>query len=383
MDDAGVDLLVATAHPNVQYLSGYRSFGQRFLPATQVYAVAAAGRLDRPTVIAPVSDADMYAQEPSPARMVFYGRFVVEAPAPGCVLSDEMRRFASVALGEAQPSALAALAAELDRQAAAARIAVDERGIDPAVYADLRQRYGDRLVAGAQLLARLRMVKTAEEIRRLERAALAVEASYEAALASAGVGMTEAEMAAVFDRETIAQGAAPIFTVIAFGERSALPNALPGQRRLGPGDLIRFDVGCRVDGYCSDIARTAVLGEPSSRIATSYQAILTGEQAALDRLRPGVRACDLFAAAVEATRRGGLPHYARHHVGHGIGLDVYDPPLLGETDATTLEAGMVFEVETPYYEIGFGGLQVEDTVVVTAEGYRLLTRTPRTLRIVG
>ena len=99
-------------------------------------------------------------------------------------------------------------------------------------------------------------------------------------------------------------------------------------------------------------------------------------------MRPGVPAKNVFAAAVEATREAGIPHYRRHHVGHGIGLDTYDAPMLNETTETPLESGMVFEVETPYYELGFAGLQVEDTVVVTEDGCRVLTRSMRELRVI-
>jgi Xaa-Pro dipeptidase len=381
---AGVDVLVATTFANVHYVSGFLPFSQRFLPTTQVYAVAAADRLEEAAVIAPIGEADMYAQlPPVGARMAYYGRFVVEPAAEGGSLDPEMERFARAARSEARPGALQALVAELDRFPATARIAVDQRGIDPAGYAALRERYGERISPGAELLDRIRMVKTPEEVRRLTRAVEAIEAAYEAALAAAAAGMTEAEMAAVFDRETIAQGCVPLFTVIAFGERSALPNAVPGGRRLHNGDIIRFDIGCRSEAYASDIARTAVFGQPTARQRAYYQAILDGEDAALAVLRPGVRAADVFAAAVAGTRRGGIPRYDRHHVGHGIGLDVYDHPVLAPGAETALEPGMVLEVETPYYEVGFGGLQVEDTALVTDRGFRLLTRTPRELRIVG
>lgn len=384
LSEAGVDVLVATTYQNVYYVSQFQGFGQRFLPTTQVYAIISVSSLDQATVVAPIGDADMYAQFlPPAAHMVFYGRFFVESSDADTPLNDEMQHFAEVALGESWPSPLDALTAQLDRYPRSARIAVDERGISPAHYTALRERYSDRLIPGADLLDHIRVVKTAEEVRRLTRAVEVIEASYEAALAVAHAGITEAEMAVVFDQKTIALGCSPIFTVIAFGERSALPNAVPGKRQLRSGDIIRFDIGCRADGYASDISRTAIFGEPSAKQRTYYQAILDGEDAALQVLRPAARACDVFAAAIEGTRRGGIPHYRRHHVGHGIGLDVYDHPVLNETTETVLEPGMVFEVETPYYEIGFGGVQVEDTVVVTEAGYQMLTRTPRELRTAG
>jgi len=102
----------------------------------------------------------------------------------------------------------------------------------------------------------------------------------------------------------------------------------------------------------------------------------------LEVMRPGIAAKDVFAAAMEASRESGIPHYRRHHVGHGVGLDTYDAPLLDATTETPLEPGMVFEIETPYYELGFGGLQVEDTVVITEDGCRLLTRSSRELSLI-
>jgi Xaa-Pro aminopeptidase len=266
---------------------------------------------------------------------------------------------------------------------AGARIALDERGLAAAVRDEILGKHGDRIVAGASVLDTIRMIKTEEEIRRLEAAALAIESSYEAAIAAAAEGVSEAELASVFDRNTIEIGSRPHFTVLAFGERGALPNAVPTQwRRLRAGDAIRFDIGCKTEQYSSDIARTAVFGEPSAKLARYYDAILAGEQAAIDMMRPGVAAKDVFAAAVEATREAGIPHYRRHHVGHGIGLDTYDAPMLNDTAETPLEPGMVFEVETPYYELGFAGLQVEDTVVVTDDGCRVLTRSTRELRVI-
>jgi len=247
----------------------------------------------------------------------------------------------------------------------------------------LISRFGDAIVMGAALLDTIRMIKTPEEVRRLEAAALAIESSYERAIEAAAEGMSEAELASIFDQHTIEQGSTPHFTVLAFGERGALPNAIPSSwRRLRPGDTIRFDIGCRTELYSSDIARTAVFGTPSEKVVRYYDAILAGEQRMLEVMRPGVAAKDVFAAAMEASRESGIPHYRRHHVGHGVGLDTYDAPLLDATTETPLEPGMVFEIETPYYELGFGGLQVEDTVVITEDGCRLLTRSSRELSLI-
>src|SRR5207245_2054149 len=100
------------------------------------------------------------------------------------------------------------------------------------------------------------------------------------------------------------------------------------------GDIIRFDIGCRAEGYYSDIARTAIFGEASPKQRDYYRAILEGERQAIDQVRAGVTANAIFVTAVEATRKAGIAHYRRHHVGHAIGLDVYDMPILNETTST-------------------------------------------------
>lgn len=383
--EAGVDAIVATSYENVFYISGYQGFSQRVSPLTQVYAVARADDLGAPILVAPIGDLDMQAQFPSAAvRIRPYGRFYVEWRGAAS-LTEELHRYQQLAIPcEPGGSAKEALLDELGHLPSNYRVAVDEANLLPAVRDAVRAWLGDRLVDGTELLSRMRMVKTEEEVRRLEAAARVIEESYLAAVEAVQEGISEVEMARVFDHRTIELGSSPHFTVIAFGERAALPNAVPSQeRRLQKGDIIRFDIGCTTEMYRSDIARTAVFGEPSRKLRDYYFAILAGEERMLQVLRPGVTAREVFEAGIKGTRECGIPHYRRHHVGHGVGLDTYDLPILNAVTDTPLEAGMTFEVETPYYELGFGGLQVEDTIVITDEGYRMLTRTPRELRVVG
>jgi Xaa-Pro aminopeptidase len=146
---------------------------------------------------------------------------------------------------------------------------------------------------------------------------------------------------------------------------------------------VRFDLGCVFRSYRSDISRTAVLGPPSDKQARYYAAALAGEQAAIAAMKPGVPVSHIFGVAMRVTRAHGIPHYQRHHVGHGIGLEPYDPPTINATTNTPLEPGMVFCVETPYYEHGWGGVQVEDTVEITAQGTRRLTRSSQELIVIG
>ena len=162
-----------------------------------------------------------------------------------------------------------------------------------------------------------------------------------------------------------------------------LADVYASDRALAPGDLIRFDLGCVYQGYRSDIARTAVLGTPSGKQRRYYDAARDGEQAAIAAMKPGVAVSHIFEVAMRVTREHGMPHYERHHVGHGIGLEPYDPPTINAATTSALESGMVFCVERPYYEHGWGGVQVEDAVEITATGARRLTRSSQDLRILG
>jgi Xaa-Pro aminopeptidase len=264
------------------------------------------------------------------------------------------------------------------------RIGVDEAGIFPATWQRLTERLaGTELVPAYAQFRTARMVKSAEEIRRLERAALIAEDGVAAVLGMLKAGVTEREAATVFEQEVLRKGAQPFFTVVTMGDRAALADVYASERALEPGDLIRFDLGCIYQGYRSDISRTAVLGAPSDKQRRYYDAIRDGERAAIAAMKPGVPVSRIFEIGVRVTREAGLGHYERHHVGHGIGLEPYDPPTINAATHTPLEPGMVFCVETPYYEHGWGGVQVEDAVEITATGVRQLTRSSQGLQIVG
>jgi len=196
-------------------------------------------------------------------------------------------------------------------------------------------------------------------------------------------GVTEREAVEVYELEIVRRGAQPFFTVITIGERASLADVYPSDRAVQPGDLIRFDLGCLYKTYRSDISRTAVCGAPTDKQARYYGAVLAGEKAAIAAMKPGVPASRIFEIGVRVTRESGLPHYERTHVGHGIGLEPYDPPTLNASMETPLEPGMVFCVETPYYEHGWGGVQVEDAVEITASGVRRMTRSSQDLQIIG
>ena len=271
-----------------------------------------------------------------------------------------------------------------DLGALGGRIGVDEAGMFPATWQRLTERLaGTTLVPAYAHFRTARMVKSPEEVRRLERAALIAEDGIAAVLGMLKAGVTEREGALAFEQEVLRKGAQPFFTVVTMGDRAALADVYASDRALATGDLMRFDLGCVYQGYRSDISRTAVLGAPTDKQRRYYDAIRDGERAAIAAMKPGVPVNQIFEIGMRVTREAGMPHYKRNHVGHGIGLEPYDPPTINAATETPLEPGMVFCVETPYYEHGWGGVQVEDAVEITATGVRQLTRSSQELHILG
>ncbi len=230
---------------------------------------------------------------------------------------------------------------------------------------------------------RLRMLKTEEEIRRLSEVARLTEEAIEAALEEVAEGVSQVQVARAFQLAVASKGARLRLDNVSFGRSAAFGNANSPEDQLAVGQVIRFDVGAIQDGYASDMARCYTFREAEEKVRRYHGALQAGQEAALASLRPGIEAGDLFEIAVQSVKRAGLPHYERTHIGHGIGLhgDGYDPPLLAPEDRTVLKAGMVLCVETPYYEIGFGGLQVEDMVLVTEGEPKRLTLSGRDLEI--
>jgi Xaa-Pro aminopeptidase len=190
-------------------------------------------------------------------------------------------------------------------------------------------------------------------------------------------------MEQVFRETVVVRGATPGHYETTAGRRSAGSFPASAAYRVKPGDVIRADVGGRREGYWADTGRTAVLDIPPARLLHYHAALRKGIDAILRLVRPGARAGDLFRAGVETVRET-IPHYQRHHVGHAIGLEFYEAPILNDAAGPAggdarLEEGMVINVELPYYELGLGGLQIEDTLVVRPGGYELLTAAPRTM----
>lgn len=377
-----IDVFVATSPENVTYSSGYWALSQWIRRGPQTYVVLPAGDLAASCVVASTTLLDLLADQPVWIRNVRrFGYFQSDrAKAP---FNDLDRRQIELYDLPDDKTALDALVAAL-AEYGEARIALDEVGLLPGYWEEIAIRLPRaQIVKGGELFRHIRSVKTAEEIERLRAVAGISERCVAAALSVAREGASELDLARAFHAQSIQEDCSPVLGCIGFGTRSAMPNVQPSQTRLRRGDVIRFDVGGRYRHYRADIARMAAFGRPDARVESYHHALHAGLQAGLAMIKPGVRAADVFETVVQTVRREGIPHYSRSHVGHGIGLDGYDRPDLAPGSNDVFEEGMVVCVETPYYEVGWCGLQVEDMIVVTADGIDSMMSTDGRLAVLA
>lgn len=244
------------------------------------------------------------------------------------------------------------------------------------------------LVATSGVVEGLREGKDAGEIARVAAAAAVADAALAAVapmLAGRTPGgpghLTEVELAVALDSEMRRLGAeGPAFeTIVASGPNGAEPHHHPAARKIEPGDLVTVDFGARVDGYCSDMTRTVVAGEaaPAPELRRVAAVVLASQDAGLSAVRAGVAAVEVDRACREVIEAAGFGELFVHRTGHGVGLDVHEPPWLGGPSEDILSCGQVVTVEPGVYVPGLGGARTEDTVVVTEAGCEILTKTPK------
>jgi Xaa-Pro aminopeptidase len=240
---------------------------------------------------------------------------------------------------------------------------------------------GATLVPVSGCVERLRMIKSAGEIALIRRSVETNSAAFEQTVKHARAGMRESDLAAELEYRMRRAGAEkPAFdTIVAAGERSALPHAQPTSARLAAGDLVVVDMGAMQQGYASDMTRMLFLGSPGAKVKRMYRAVREAQQASLDAVRPGVTAMHVDREARRVLKTAGLEHVFTHSTGHGLGLEIHEPPRLGRKEKTRLEPGMAITIEPGVYLEGFGGIRIEDTVVVTASGCEILTPTSKDL----
>lgn len=271
------------------------------------------------------------------------------------------------------------------------KVGVTKAAYDPSgVTADELDRLGKafdgELVAEPALVSGLRAIKSPEEIDAIRTASNLAQGVLDELVPTLEAGITERELAAQFEYEFKKRGATSAsFDMIAlFGPRSSLPHGEPGPKPLEDGDIVLLDFGCRKEGYCSDLTRTYVFGTiPGAWFDEIYSVTLEAQLKSLEAVRPGASCREVDAVARDIIAAGGFGAYFGHGLGHGVGIEIHEPPRFNTESEAILEVGMVMTIEPGIYLPDRGGVRIEDLLVVTEDGCEVFTTTPKDLRVLA
>jgi Xaa-Pro dipeptidase len=234
-----------------------------------------------------------------------------------------------------------------------------------------------------RVIAKLRMCKDEDEIGAMRQAARVNEQAYRELVSHIRPGVTEKELATEYRIAAWRAGAEDVAfdPIILGGPNGANPHQQPGDRALQRGEFVTVDCGVRVGGYCSDITRTYAVGPVGAELQRIYATVLRANAAARAFAAPGRTAQEVDAVARRVIRKAGYGPYFTHRTGHGLGLDVHEPPYIVAGNELVLCAGMVFTIEPGIYVPGLGGVRIEDNVVLIGGGAESLTSLPRELTV--
>lgn len=243
---------------------------------------------------------------------------------------------------------------------------------------------GTEMIAAGGRVEQLRRVKDELELKTIAAAARLADEVYGWAVGRGFAGRTEEDVARAAVAHMRELGAEPSFPpIVAAGPNGALPHAEPGERVIGEGEMLVFDMGAELDGYCSDCTRTFAVGEPGEKAREVYELVRSAQETSLEAVAAGKDGRALDAVAREIIDAAAHGEHFGHGLGHGVGLEVHEAPRLSKLSEDTLDAGEVVTVEPGIYLPGELGVRIEDLVVVTEDGHRNLSGRTKELEVVG
>ena len=345
----GFDALVVAPSPDLAYLTGYDP-----MPLEHPTMLVLRSGVP-PVMLVPELERPLAAESPGGSDIELVGW--VDGVDP----YDEMRRLAP----------------------AEGRIAVGDRLWSSHLMGLQRALPGVAFGPASPVIGRLRAVKDDEELAALRRAARGADESFREICAMPFLGRSELEIAADLAGLLVRNGHSRAeFTIVAGGPNAASPHHEPGVRTFGTSDVVVMDFGGELDGYYSDTTRTVAVGEPPPTFERVYETVRQAQRAACDAVAPGVEAQHIDRVARGIIDDAGFGDRFIHRTGHGIGLEVHEPPYLIEGNDWSLEVGTTFSVEPGIYLEGRFGVRIEDIVAVTADGVERLNRSTRELQVV-
>ncbi len=223
----------------------------------------------------------------------------------------------------------------------------------------------------------LRLIKSNEEFSLLKKSALVADAAMQKAWSLMQPGMTEIDVADAIRTHFTSCSAKPLFTIVGTGANGAFPHHTTGSSAVAEGDAIVMDIGAALNGYPSDITRSAVIGNKPKNYDEIHAIVNAAVEAALEAAKPGVKACDVDLAARAVIDQAGYGEFFMHRTGHGLGIEIHEPPYITATSQTMLEEGMVFSIEPGIYLPGRFGLRLEDIVILRADGPEIFSELSR------
>ncbi|HZK57954.1 MAG TPA: aminopeptidase P family protein [Clostridia bacterium] len=228
-------------------------------------------------------------------------------------------------------------------------------------------------------ILKLRSVKTPDEIKNIEKAANIADEAFDYMLEFIKPGLAELDIALELEFFMRKKGASKLSfeTIVASGVRSSLPHGAASSKIVEIGDMITLDYGCIYKGYCSDMTRTIVLGEANDKQKEIYNVVLKAQKTSLGAVKPGITGAELDAIARKIINDSGYGQYFGHGLGHGVGLEVHELPHINIRGDMPMESGMVITIEPGVYIPNFGGVRIEDLVLVTDNGYRTLSKSTK------
>ncbi|HYQ78204.1 MAG TPA: aminopeptidase P family protein [Solirubrobacterales bacterium] len=265
------------------------------------------------------------------------------------------------------------------------RVGFEDDQMSVRLLGKLKEKLGEgtEMVAAGGKVEQLRRVKDAEELAAIEEASKLADEVLRWTLERGLAGRRERDVARATEARIRELGGDPSFpAIVAAGPNGALPHAEPGEREIGRGELVVFDMGAKLDGYCSDGTRTFATGDPGEQGGEVYEVVRQAQAAALEAIRAGIKGEDADSAARKAIDAAGYGEAFGHALGHGVGLEVHEGPRLSQRSDDVLAPGEVVTVEPGIYLAGKLGVRIEDLVVVAEDGLRNLSSLPKELQIV-
>lgn len=387
MAENGLDALVATTTENFAYLTGMQEVDrlrQNWL--SRYWAVLSAANSAPTGMLVPRIHLQFAAQANCDVEFIrSYGAYGYAMSENGHLTPEEARLLELRAPESANDpfDAMAALIGEMGLDGKV-RIGIDERMLSRQDFATLAKKLPNaELIEAHDLFRQIRKIKTPAEVEIMRRATqITVDAMVES-IAAIRIGAPQSDAYEALRYGMYRHNLHPRNITAGVGPKSIWAFAHPSPRPNQVGDIIKFDHGGVYEGYWTDWGRSGTVGDPSAEVVRRYTALLAGQQAGIKAVRPGVTAGQIAQIVEDTVREAGLPDYSRPAYGHGIGREIYDFPSISPSDPTIIEAGMVLNIEAPLYDLGWGGLQIEDTLVVTDEGAEYLVDFSRELFVAG